>query len=115
MKMVVAVIQPHRLEDVRKALVANGIVRLTIHRVTGHGQATEATKDLYRGREVTPDLHPKVRLEIAVNDDFVEPTIEAIVEGCRSGSGQPGDGKIFVLPLEDCVRIRTGERGSAAI
>lgn len=115
MKMVVAVIQPHKLEDVRAALVANGIVRLTINRVTGHGRGSAGDKDLYRGREFTPDLHPKVRLEIAVNDDFVEPTIEAIIEGSRSGDGQPGDGKIWVLPLEECVRIRTGERGGEAI
>lgn len=115
MKMVVAVIPPHKLEDVRSALVVKGITRLTINRVTGHGQGSTVDKDLYRGKEVTPDLHPKVRLEIAVNDDFVEPTIDAIVEGSRSGQGKPGDGKIWVLPLEECVRIRTGERGSEAI
>jgi nitrogen regulatory protein PII len=115
MKLIVAVIPPHKLDDVRKALVAHGIVRVTIHRVTGHGQASAAGTDLYRGAEVTPDLHPKVRLEIAVNDTFVEPTIEAIIDGSRSGAGQPGDGKIFVLPLEECIRIRTGERGSGAI
>jgi len=115
MKMVVAVIQPHKLEDVRAALVANGITRLTINRVTGHGQGSTVDKDLYRGKEVTPDLHPKVRLEIAVNDAYVDPTVQAIIEGSRSGEGKPGDGKIWVLPLEECIRIRTGERGGEAI
>jgi len=116
MKMVVAVIQPYRLEDVRKALVEREIYRLTIHRVTGHGRPAEGDDtDLYRGRQITPDLFPKVRIEIAVNDEFVEPTIEAILEGATHGGGEPGDGKIFVLPLERCIRIRTGERGPHAI
>lgn len=115
MKLVVAIIPPQKLEDVRTSLVAREINRITINRVTGHGQGRTPGKDLYRGQEVTPDLHPKIRLEIAVNDDFVEPAIEAIIEGSRSGAGQPGDGKIFVLPLAEVVRIRTGERGSEAI
>ena len=72
--------------------------------------------DLYRGQEVTPDLIPKVRLEIAVNDDFVKPTVDAILKGARSnGGGKIGDGKIFVLPLENCIRIRTGKEGGEAI
>ena len=72
--------------------------------------------EVYRGREITVNLLRKVQLQIAVNEDFVEPTIQAIVDGGRSGGkGEIGDGKIFVVPLEDCIRIRTGERGTEAI
>lgn len=113
MKMIVAVFQPDRLESVRQALVDAEITRMTVVRVTGHGQAKDLA--LYRGQEVTPDLHPKVRVEIAVNDDFVETTVGAILKAARHGEGQLGDGKIFVLPLEECIRIRTGERGGDAI
>jgi nitrogen regulatory protein P-II 1 len=113
MKMVVAVIQPEKFDQVRKALVDAEITRITVNRVTGHGRAQDIS--LYRGQEVTPDLLPKVRIEIAVNDAFVEATVNAILQGARHGEGKLGDGKIFVLPLEECVRIRTGERGGEAI
>lgn len=114
MKMIVAVIQPDKLDAVRASLVEAGITRVTICRVTGHGRAQDTA--LYRGQAIAPDLHPKVRLEIGVNDDFVEPTVEAILNAARHGDdGALGDGKIFVMPLEDCVRIRTGERGGDAI
>lgn len=113
MKLVIAIIQPDRLNAVHQSLIDAEIFRVSVSRVTGHGQQDD--RDLYRGQEVTPDLIPKVRLEIAVNDEFVEPTIKAIVAGARHEGGEIGDGKIFVMPLEDCIRIRTGERGSEAI
>ncbi len=113
MKMIVAVIQPDKLSEVREALTAAEITRVTAHRCTGHGRATDT--DLYRGQVVTPDLFPKVRLEIAVNEEFVDVTVDAILRGARHGEGELGDGKIFIMPLEDCIRIRTGERGSEAI
>ena len=113
MKLVIAIIQPDRLNAVHQSLIDSEIFRVSVSRVTGHGQQSD--HDLYRGQEVAPDLIPKVRLEIAVNDDFVEPTIKAIMTSARHESGEIGDGKIFVLPLEDCVRIRTGERGPEAI
>lgn len=113
MKMIVAVIQPDKLDEVRQALVAAEITRITVTRVTGHGRETDIS--LYRGQELVPDLHPKIRLEIAVNEAFVEPTIEAIMKAARHGQGLLGDGKIFVMPLEQVIRIRTGERGGEAI
>ena len=114
MKLVTAVIQPDKLEKVREALLKAEIFRITVSRCTGRGQAQET--DLYRGLEVAPDLIPKVRLDIACNDEFVEPAISAIIDAARHGAeGAIGDGKIFVTPLDECVRIRTGERGSAAI
>lgn len=113
MKLVVAIIQPDKLDMVRESLIAAEIERITVSRVTGHGQ--QKSQDLYRGQVTTPALNPKVRLEIAVNDPFVEPTVEAILTAARHGEGEVGDGKIFVLPLEECIRIRSGERGSAAI
>ena len=113
MKLIIAIIQPHKLEEVHQALIDNEIYRITVGRVTGHGQ--QENVDLYRGQEVTPDLIPKVRIEIAVNDEFVKPTVDAILKSARNNGGNIGDGKIFILPLEDCIRIRTGEGGSEAI
>jgi nitrogen regulatory protein P-II 2 len=115
MKLIIAVIQPSKLEDVKAALNEVEVVRLTIMDVQGFGRQKGQT-EMYRGREITVNLLRKVQLQIAVNDAFVEPTINAIIKGGRTGdSGQIGDGKIFVLPLDDCIRIRTGERGSEAI
>jgi nitrogen regulatory protein P-II 1 len=113
MKLIVAIIQPDKLEEVHQALIDNEIFRITVSRVTGHGQQED--QELYRGSEVRPPLLPKVRLEIGVNEAFVEPTIEAILKGARHGDGDIGDGKIFVMPLEETIRIRTGERGGTAI
>ncbi len=114
MKLIVAIIQPDKFDDVHQALIDAGIARITVGRVTGHGRQEDV--DLYRGQEVTPDLISKVRLEIAVNDDFVQPTVDAILNSARSSDGgKIGDGKIFVLPLENCIRIRTGKEGSEAI
>jgi len=115
MKLIIAIIQPSKLEEVKAALSEVEVVRLTIMDVQGFGRQKGQT-EIYRGREISLTLLRKVQLQIAVNEDFVEPTIEAIVKGGRSGeTGQIGDGKIFVLPMDDCIRIRTGERGPDAI
>ncbi|HEX7446590.1 MAG TPA: P-II family nitrogen regulator [Pirellulales bacterium] len=115
MKLIVAIIQPSRLEAVKAALTEVEVFRLTVMDVQGFGRQKGHT-ETYRGHEFTVNLLRKVQLQIAVNEDFVEPTIEAIIKGGRTGpTGEIGDGKIFVLPLEDCIRIRTGERGSEAI
>lgn len=115
MKLIVAIIQPNRLEAVKAALTEVEVFRLTVMDVQGFGRQKGHT-ETYRGHEFTVNLLRKVQLQIAVNEDFVEPTIEAIIKGGRSGpTGEIGDGKIFVLPLEDCIRIRTGERGNEAI
>jgi nitrogen regulatory protein P-II 1 len=115
MKMIEAIIQPSKLEAVKDALSEVEVVRLTISDVQGFGRQKGHT-EIYRGHEYTVNLLRKVKLQIAVNEAFVEPTIEAIIRAGRSGEeGKVGDGKIFVLPLEDCIRIRTGERGSEAI
>jgi nitrogen regulatory protein P-II 2 len=115
MKLIIAIIQPSRLEAVKNALTEVEVFRLTVMDVQGFGRQKGHT-EVYRGHEFSVNLLRKVQLQIAVNDEFVEPTIEAIIKGGRSGTtGEIGDGKIFVLPLEDCIRIRTGERGHEAI
>ncbi len=113
MKLITAIIQEDKLDTVREALIQADITRISVSRISGHGRQEDI--DIYRGRKVVPNLIPKIRIEIAVNDDFVEPTIGTIVESARHGSGEVGDGKIFVTPLEQCVRIRTDERGGTAI
>ena len=115
MKMIIAVIQPNRLEAVKQALAEVEVFRLTVMDVQGFGRQ-KGHSELYRGHEVTVNLVRKVQLMIAVNDNFLQPTVDAIIKGGRTGTvGEVGDGKIFVLPLEDCIRIRTGERGGEAI
>ena len=115
MKLIVAIIQPTRLEAVKTALTEVEVFRLTVMDVQGFGRQKGQT-EVYRGHEIAVNLLRKVQLQIAVNEEFVEPAISAIIKGGRTGEGgQIGDGKIFVLPLEDCIRIRTGERGSEAI
>jgi len=112
MKLIIAIIQPHRLECVKEELYKAEVNLITVSEVLGHGRQKGVT-EIYRGMKETGNLLRKVRLEIAVNDNFVEPTINAITKGDQTG--QTGDGKIFVLPLEECIRIRTSERGSEAI
>jgi nitrogen regulatory protein P-II 2 len=115
MKLIIAIIQPSKLEAVKEALNQVEVVRLTVMDCQGFGRQKGHT-EIYRGRELTVNLLRKVQLQIAVNEQFVEPTINAIIAGGRTGEkGEIGDGKIFVLPLDDCIRIRTGERGSEAI
>jgi len=113
MKLITAIIPPDRLDHVREALIQADISRITISRVSGHGRQEDI--EYYRGQQIAPNLIPKVRLEIAVNDQFVDTTIETIINAARHGEGKIGDGKIFVTPLEQCVRIRTDERGGSAI
>lgn len=115
MKMVVAIIRVEKFDAVQAALNEREIYLMTVTDVRGCGRQRGHT-EIYRGAEFKPRLLPKLKLEIAVNDAFVEATVEAIVHAARTGeTGQIGDGKIFVLNLEDCVRIRTGERGGQAI
>ncbi len=115
MKLIIAIIQPHRLEAVKQALTEVQVFRLTVMDVQGFGRQ-RGHSEVYRGHEFTVNLTRKVQLQIAVNEEFVEPTVEAIMRGGRSGeTGEIGDGKIFVLPLDDCIRIRTGERGNEAV
>jgi nitrogen regulatory protein P-II 1 len=115
MKYIIAVIQPNRLEAVKEALSKVEVFRLTVSDVQGLGRQKGHT-EVYRGHEYTVNLIRKVKLEIAVNDEFMQPTVDAIIKAGRSGEeGKIGDGKIFILPLEDAVRIRTGERGAEAI
>jgi nitrogen regulatory protein P-II 1 len=112
MKMIIAIIQPSRLDEVREELYKAEVNLMTVSEVLGHGRQKGVT-EVYRGAREMGNLLRKVRLEIAVNDTFVEPTIKAIVKGAKTG--ETGDGKIFVLPLNECIRIRTEERGGVAI
>jgi nitrogen regulatory protein P-II 1 len=112
MKLIIAIVQPHRLEQVKEELYKEEVNLITVSEVLGHGRQRGVT-EVYRGMKETGNLLRKIRLEIAVNDNFVEPTIRAITKGAQTG--EMGDGKVFVLPLEECVRIRTSERGSNAI
>lgn len=115
MKLIIAIIQPSKLEAVKEALSEVEVVRLTVMDCQGFGRQKGQT-EVYRGRELAINLLRKVQLQIAVNEEFVEPTVNAIAKGGRTGDkGEIGDGKIFILPLEDCIRIRTGERGPEGI
>jgi nitrogen regulatory protein P-II 2 len=112
MKLIIAYIQPHKLNDVKQTLCKAEVYKMSVTNSLGCGQQKGYTES-YRGVPIEVNLLKKVRLEIAVNEDFVERTIDAIVQGARTG--QIGDGKIFVTDLPECIRIRTGERGRAAI
>lgn len=112
MKMIVAMVQPHKLPDVKKALFEADVCKMTVTNVLGCGQQ-KGYSETYRGVVHSVNLLKKVRLEIAVNDDFVKPTIRAIIKGAKTG--KIGDGKIFVMDLPQCIRIRTEEEGSSAI
>ncbi len=112
MKLIIAVIKPDRLEAIKKELYDADVNLITVSEVLGHGRQMGIT-EVYRGVKEMGNLLRKVQILIGVNDSFVEPTIKAILRGGQTG--EIGDGKIFVLPLEECVRIRTEERGSDAI
>lgn len=115
MKKIVAIIRPEKLSTVQDALAAENVVLMTISDVRGCG-AQSGRAEVFRGQEYSDRLLPKIKIEIAVNDAFVARTIDAIAQAARSGeTGEIGDGKIFVEPLFDCIRIRTGERGPGAI
>ena len=112
MKLVIAIIQPHKLDAVKKELYSVEVNLMTVSEVLGHGRQKGIT-EVYRGVKETGNLLRKIRLEIAVNDSFLKKTIEAITKGARTG--ETGDGKIFVMDLAECIRIRTGETGKEAI
>ena len=112
MKLVVAIVRPEKLNDVLEALYRAEVRGLTVTRVRGHGGETEDV-ETYRGTTVKVALHDKIRLEIGVSDHFVEPTVRAILGAGRTG--EVGDGKIFVMPVEKVYRIRTGEEDQAAV
>lgn len=112
MKLITAIIQPDKLPDVKAALFAADVHRMTVSNVIGCGQQM-GYQETYRGAATEVNLLKKVELQIAVNDEFVQPTIDAIIKGARTG--KIGDGKIFVSELVDCIRIRTGEKGKDAI
>jgi nitrogen regulatory protein P-II 1 len=114
MKLITAIIREVQLDKVHEALLEAEIYRITVSRVSGHGR--QRIEEMYRGQIIVPDLIPKIKIEIAVNESFVDVAVNAILKGARTnGSGKVGDGKIFITPLEECIRIRTGERGASAI
>jgi nitrogen regulatory protein P-II 1 len=112
MKLIIVIIKPFKLEEVKEALSEIGIEGMTVTEVKGFGRQKGHT-EIYRGSEYTVDFLPKVKIEIALADDLVAKTIEAIVKAAKTG--KIGDGKVFILPLDEIVRIRTDERGEAAI
>jgi len=112
MKMIIAIVQPEKLDAVKEALFHAEVHKMTVSRVRGCGQQMGFTEH-YRGQVQSVNLLEKVRVEIAVNDAFVDETVKAIVKAAKSGN--IGDGKIFVMPLEQCIRIRTDETGPEAI
>ncbi len=112
MKMIIAVIQPEKLDDVKQALFNADVCKMTVSRVRGCGTQMGFTEH-YRGQVRAVNLLEKVRIEIAVNDQYVDDTVQAIIKGAKSGS--IGDGKIFIMPMAECIRIRTDETGQDAI
>ncbi len=112
MKLIIAYIQPEKLNDVKKALYEAEVYKMSVTNALGCGRQM-GFHESYRGVDIEVNLLKKVRLEIAVNDDFAKPTVEAIIKSARSG--KIGDGKIFILDLPECIRIRTGESGNDAI
>lgn len=115
MKLITAIIRPEKLDDVRGALAQCDVYLMTVSECTGFGRQRGVT-EVYRGQELHETLLPKIKIEIAVSDPFVESAVDAIMRAARSGeTGKVGDGKIFVLPMDDCIRIRTGETGASAI
>jgi nitrogen regulatory protein P-II 2 len=112
MKLIIAVIKPSRLDEVREALTALGVEGMTVSEVKGYGRQ-KGHKEIYRGSEYTVNFVPKIKIEVAVNDDVAERAVQGIQEAARTD--QIGDGKIFVLPMDEAVRIRTGETGANAL
>lgn len=112
MKLIIAIIQPDKLEEVKEELYKKEVNLITVSEVLGHGRQKGIT-EIYRGAKETGNLLRKIRIEIAVNEEFVEPTVNAVIKGAKTG--ETGDGKIFILDLKECIRIRTEERGKVAI
>jgi nitrogen regulatory protein P-II 1 len=110
MKLITAIISENKLDEVREGLIEAEITRITVSRVSGHGRQKD--EEIYRGKKIVP----KIRLDIACNDEFVDITVDTIIKCAKSGDGGTiGDGKIFITNLEECIRIRTNERGGKAI
>ena len=112
MKLIIAYIQPEQLNDVKQSLYEKEVYKMSVTNAMGCGQQ-KGYHETYRGADIEVNLLKKVRMEIAVNDEFVDTTVEAIIAGARTGN--IGDGKIFIMDLPECIRIRTGEKGSEAI
>ncbi|MFW5844095.1 MAG: P-II family nitrogen regulator [Spirochaetota bacterium] len=112
MKLIIAYIQPHKLNEVKEELYKAEVFKMSVTNSLGCGQQ-KGYHESYRGVDIEVNLLKKTRIEIGVNDDYVQTTVDAIIRGARSG--EIGDGKIFVLPLEECIRIRSGEKGKEAI
>jgi nitrogen regulatory protein P-II 1 len=112
MKLIIAIIKPGRLESVKNELYKADVNLISVSEIMGHGRQKGVT-EVYRGVKEVGNLLKKIRIEIAVNDNFVKPTVDAIIKGARTG--EIGDGKIFILDLGECIRIRTGETGTVAI
>lgn len=112
MKLIIAYIQPEKLNDVKQSLYEKQVYKMSVTNSLGCGQQ-RGYHETYRGADIEVNLLKKIRMEIAVNEDFVQPTIDAIIAGARTGN--IGDGKIFVIALDQCIRIRTGETGAEAI
>ena len=112
MKLIIAYIQPHKLNDVKEKLYQATVFKMSVTNALGAGQQ-KGYHETYRGVDIEVNLLKKVRLEVAVNDEFVQRTVDAIVNGARTG--KIGDGKILIVPLEEVIRIRTGETGNSAI
>ncbi|EIP99563.1 nitrogen regulatory protein PII [Opitutaceae bacterium TAV1] len=112
MKLIIAIIKPFKLEEVKESLAAVGVEGMTVTEVKGFGRQKGHT-EIYRGSEYTVDFLPKVKIEVVVADDVVAKTVEAVVKAARTG--KIGDGKVFVVPVEDAIRIRTDEHGDTAI
>ncbi len=114
MRLITAIIREEKLDEVREALIEAEITRITVSRVSGHGR--QEAIEVYRGKKIIPNLIPKIKLDIAVNEEFVDITVNTIIKAAKSDNGgKVGDGKIFVTPLEKCIRIRTEESGGIAI
>ena len=112
MKLIIAYIQPEQLNDVKQALYEKEVYKMSVTNAMGCGQQ-KGYHETYRGADIEVNLLKKVRIELAVNDDFVDVTVEALIKGARTGN--IGDGKIFILDLPECIRIRTGEKGPEAV
>lgn len=113
MKLITAIIRETKLDEVREALILADIQRITVVRVSGHGQ--QVKEEIHRGKKIVPSLIPKVKMEIAVNEEFVDITVDTILKNARTNDGEVGDGKIWITNIENCIRIRTGEKGGTAI
>lgn len=116
MRLITAIIRESQLDQVREALVEAGIERITVSNVSGHGQ--QRREETYRGKTYIPNLIPKYKIEIAINEEFTDLTVDTIIKAAKTGNdkqGEVGDGKIFITTLEECIRIRTEEKGPKAI